>query len=231
MKILLIFLLTLPLAASEINSLTAEEKADGWLLLFNGKDLSNWRTFNTEKPPGIGWKITEEGLLKKVSKIPGGSIISKRKFDDFILSWEWKISPKGNNGIKYLVEEERPKAAGPEYQMLDDQGHPDGKRGANRQTAALYDIFEPTKDKPLKPAGEWNLSKIIVQGNRVEHWLNDKKVLEYELGSEPLKAAIAKSKFKNAEGFGNKVSGHIMLTDHIDECFFKNVKIRPGLLE
>jgi len=231
MKTLLFFIFTLPLIGSEINTLTPEEKADGWQLLFNGKDLSNWRVFGTQNPPGPGWKVGEGGILRKLKRIPGGSIITTNKFEDFTLIWEWRISEKGNNGIKYLVTEKRPNAAGPEYQMLDDNGHPDGGKGRNRQTAALYDIFEPTADKPLKPVGEWNNSKIIVNGNHVEHWLNGSLVVEYELSSPELIAAIGKSKFKNAKGFGEKIEGHIMLTDHVDECSFKNIKILPGRAE
>ena len=231
MKTLLLFALTLPLFGAEINTLTSEEKADGWELLFNGQDLSNWRIFGTQNPPGPGWKVGEDGILKKLKKIPGGNIITKGKFEDFTLSWEWRISEKGNNGIKYLVDEKRPVAPGPEYQMLDDSGHPDGKRGQTRQTAALYDIFEPATDKRLKPAGQWNASQIIVKGNHVEHWLNGSRVLEYELSSPELNAAIGQSKFKKAKGFGKKIKGHIMLTDHIDECSFKNIKIRPNPAE
>lgn len=228
MKILLILLLTLPLAASDINTLTPEEKADGWQLLFNGRDLSNWRAFGSQNRPGPGWKV-ENGILKKLEKIPGGNIITKQKYKDYTLIWEWRISEKGNNGIKYLVDENRPNAPGPEFQMLDDTGHPDSKNGAKRHTAALYDIFPPAEDKLLKPVGEWNRSRIIVQGSHVEHWLNGSPVLEYDLGSPELAAAIAKSKFKNAKGFGEKIEGPIMLTDHIDECSFRNLKIKPGL--
>jgi hypothetical protein len=129
------------------------------------------------------------------------------------------------------VVEERPKAAGPEYQLLDDTGHPDGKVGPKRQTACLYDILPPAADKPLKPVGEWNSSRIVVTGNNVEHWLNGALVLSYQLESEELKAAIAKSKFAKAEGFEKKVEGHIMITDHIDECLFRNIKILPGSAE
>lgn len=229
MKALLFFVLTLPLLGSEINILTPQEKADGWQLLFNGKDLADWRTFGSEKPPGAGWKVGEDGTLAKLEKIPGGNIITKSKFNDFTLIWEWKISDKGNNGIKYLVNEMRPNAPGPEYQMLDDIGHPDGKNGQKRLTASLYDIFPPTSDKILKPVGEWNSSKIIVQGNHVEHWLNGTKVVEYELSSPELIAAIGKSKFKNAKGFEEKIEGHIMLTDHIDECSFRNIKILTAI--
>lgn len=227
MKILLLFLLTLPIFAEEINTLTPEEKAAGWQLLFNGKDLSNFRISGSDKPPGPGWVI-EDGLLKKMAKIPGGHIITKEKYGDFILTWEWKIAPKGNNGIKYLVVESRGDFPGPEYQMLDDNGHHDGKNGAKRHTASLYDIFPPADNKPLKPVGEWNSSKIVIQGKKVEHWLNGALVVAYELESEELKAAIAKSKFKKAEGFDKKIEGHIMLTDHIDECYYRNIKILPG---
>jgi len=224
MKSLLLLLFTLPLLAEEINTLTPQEKAEGWRLLFNGKDLENFRQFGSDAIPGPGWKI-EDGILRKTAKVPGGHIITKEKFGDFTLSWEWKISPKGNNGIKYLVVEERPNSPGPEYQMLDDTGHRDGKIGPHRQTACLYDILPPAENKPLNPVGEWNHSKIVVNGKNVEHWLNGTRVLAYELESDALKAAIAKSKFAKAKDLEKKVDGHIMLTDHIDECSFRNVKI------
>ncbi|MFM2196831.1 MAG: hypothetical protein RLZZ505_263 [Verrucomicrobiota bacterium] len=227
MKYLLLLTLVLPLRAGEINTLSPEEKAAGWQLLFNGKDLGNFRRFQSKANPGPGWKI-EHGILKKIEKIPGGNIVTKEKYGDFILSWEWNISPKGNNGIKYLVVEDRADIAGPEYQMLDDSGHPDGKIGAQRQTASLYDILPPAQDKLLKPVGTWNHSKIVVKGTSVEHWLNGTQVLAYQLESEELKAAIARSKFKNAKGFEKKVNGHIMLTDHVDGCSFRNIKILPS---
>ena len=230
MKYLLLLLLTLPVFAEEINTLTPEEKADGWQLLFNGKDLSGFRSFRSEENPGPGWKI-EDGILVKTANIPGGDIVTREKFGDYIFAWEWKISPKGNNGIKYLVVEERPTAPGPEYQMIDDIGHRDGKNGPHRHTAALYDINPPSDKKQLKPVGEWNSSRIVVKGKSVEHWLNGVRVVSYELESDELKAAIAKSKFAKAEGFGNKVEAHIMLTDHGDGCSFRNIKIRPGKAE
>ncbi|RYD33272.1 MAG: DUF1080 domain-containing protein, partial [Verrucomicrobiaceae bacterium] len=120
----------------------------------------------------------------------------------------------------------RPSTPGPEYQMLDDKGHPDAKAGAKRQTASLYDIIPPAEGKIVKAPGEWNESKIIVKGNLVEHWLNGGKVVSYELGSPELKAAISASKFKAAAGFGEKVTGPIMITDHSDEVSFRFIKIR-----
>ncbi len=213
------------LQAAEPNQLTPQEKSDGWKLLFNGMDLKGWRLYNSENPPRDGWQV-KDGILTKAEKKAGGNIITEDTFTDYDLSWEWRVFEKGNNGLKYLVTEERTSAPGPEYQLLDDNGHPDAKSGPKRQTASLYDIFPPAEDKPLNPPGEWNHSRIVIQGDRVEHWLNGEKVLEYELNSDELKAAIAKSKFKDSEGFGEKIAGHIMLTDHSDRCDFRNIKIR-----
>lgn len=227
MKLLLSLLFTLPLLAEEPNFLSPEEKADGWQLFFNGRDLSDFRAAGSEARPGDGWKV-DDGVLKKLQDVSGGNIVTKKKFTDFYLIWEWRISEKGNSGIKYLVDEKRA-SAGPEFQMLDDKGHPDAGKGPQRQTASLYDILPPSADKLLKPVGEWNRSRIIVQGKHVEHWLNGSPVLSYDLESPELLAAIAKSKFKDAPGFGKKIEGPIMLTDHNDECWFRNMKIRVGL--
>jgi len=213
-------------AAQPLNTLTAEEKAAGWKLLFDGQSLQGWRLYNQKTAPGSGWRI-EDGLLKKLANQKGGDIITEASFDDFDLTWEWRIAPAGNNGLKYLVTEERPSAPGHEYQMIDDDENPDGKSGPKRQTASFYDVLPPAEHKPLKPVCDWNVSRVLLQGNHVEHWLNGMKVLEYELGSAAVQAAVAKSKFKNSPGFGTKLKGHIMLTDHQDECCFRNLKIRP----
>lgn len=212
-------------AEAPANTLSPAEKAAGWKLLFDGHSLQGWRLYNKKAAPESGWHA-EDGLLKKLSNQRGGDIVFDQTFSDFDLTWEWRISPGGNNGLKYLVIEERPSAPGPEYQLLDDDRHPDGKRGPKRQTASFYDVLPPASDKPSKPVGDWNSSRVLVQGNHVEHWLNGRKVLEYELGSELVKNAVAASKFKNAAGFGTKVRGYVMLTDHGDECSFRNLKIR-----
>lgn len=224
MKYLLPLLLAVSALAGETNTLSPEEKAKGWKLLFNGNDLSNFRAYGSYEKPGPGWKV-DNGILKKLPLVPGGHIITKQKYGDFTLVWEWRISAKGNSGIKYLVDEARPAAPGPEFQMLDDNGHADGKKGAKRQTGALYDIIPPNPDKSLAPVGDWNRSRIVVKGNHVEHWLNSAQVLSYELSSPELFATIAKSKFKSAKGYGTKIDGHIMLTDHSDGCDFRNMKI------
>jgi hypothetical protein len=212
-------------ASAADNELTAAEKKAGWQLLFDGKTMNGWRTYST-KTPG-GWEVLPDGTLHAIAKVKGAEIITEKKFKDFELSWEWKVPPKGNNGIKYFVTEERPKAPGPEYQMIDDSGHPDALRGGGlHQTGAFYDVLAPAADKPVRPAGEWNQSRIVARGNHVEHWLNGKNVLTFELDSPEVKAGLAKSKFPKNERFGEHIEGHIMLTYHQDDCWFKNIKIR-----
>lgn len=207
------------------NSLTAEEKKAGWTLLFDGKTTAGWRLYGSTNGPGPGWQVSD-GMLKKMKDGKGGDIITEKQFGNFELTWDWRVEAGGNNGIKYLVTEKRKNAPGHEYQMLDDEKHPDGKVGPKRQTASFYDVLPPAANKPSKPGGEWNNSRLLIQGNHVEHWLNGAKVLEYELGSDVVKAAVALSKFKTSEGFGTKIQGHIMLTDHKDEACFKNMKLR-----
>ena len=146
-------------------------------------------------------------------------------FSDFDLRFEWRIAPGANSGVKYFVTEERADPIAHEYQVLDDGRHPDARVGPRRQTAAFYDVLPSAADKPLRPVGEWNQSRILVKGNHVEHWLNERKVLEYELGSPELKAAIARSKFKDVAGFGTRIKGHILLQDHGDEVCYRSLKI------
>jgi hypothetical protein len=206
------------------NQLTAAEKSAGWQLLFDGKTMEGWRPY-AKKAAG-GWEVVE-GTLHAIAKVKGSELVTEKKFKDFELSWDWKVPPAGNNGVKYFVTEERTKSPGPEYQMIDDSGHPDAlKGGMLHQTASFYDVLPPAADKPSRPAGEWNNSRIVARGKHVEHWLNGKKVLEFELDSPEVKAGIAKSKFKNDAGFGEHIEGHIMLTYHQDDCWFKNIKIR-----
>ncbi len=207
------------------NSLSQKEKADGWKLLFNGTSFDGWRGYRRADMPPAGWKI-EDGLLKAVPKVKGTDIITSEKFDNFEFSWEWNIAAGGNNGITYFVTEERPGAPGHEYQMIDDAANEERNNGPTHATAAFYDVLGAADDKPLKPAGQWNQSRVLVQGNHVEHWLNGRKVLEYELGSDQVKTGLAKSKFAKFPDFGSKIQGHIMLTYHNDECWFRNLKIR-----
>lgn len=193
--------------------------------LFNGKDLTGW-TNGAGQPVTAGWVVEEGGVLHRAAK--GGDIFTAEEYGDYELTWEWKIAPAGNSGLKYRVLQFPGKGyLGCEYQLLDDAKHPDGKIGPHRQTAALYDILPPAADKPLKPVGEWNASKIIVKGNTFEHWLNGTKVLSVDLAGETFKAARARSKFKNVPNFAENAKGRIMLQDHGDEAWFRNMAIKP----
>lgn len=203
------------------NELTSQEKADGWKLLFDGKTTAGWRSFKKETFPDKGW-VVENGSLKKIAGVQGGDIMTTNTFEQFDLRWEWKIPAKANNGIKYFITEERGGPIGHEYQMIDDAI----VKNPKQRTASFYDILPPNEQSALKPPGEWNQSRVLVQGDRVEHWLNGVKVLHYELGSEKVKTAVAASKFKDVKGFGERLKGHILLTDHKDEAVFRNLKIR-----
>jgi hypothetical protein len=208
-------------ATKSANQLSAAERSEGWRLLFDGKTTKGWRNFKKETFPEKGW-VVADGCLKHVANAGGGDIVTVDQFGDFEFEWDWRIPPGANNGVKYFITEKRSSAIGHEYQMIDDTLVKDGKSA----TASFYEVLAPKSDKPLKAPGEWNHSKILVLGDHVEHWLNGAKVLEYELGSEEVKAGVAKSKFKNVDGFGTKIKGHILLTDHHDEASFRNMKIR-----
>jgi len=132
------------------------------------------------------------------------------------------LPSKANNGVKYFITEQRTEALGHEYQMIDDTTVTDQRQS----TAAFYDVLPPNPSKPLRPPGQWNESRVLVRGNHVEHWLNGAKVLAYELGSPEVLEAVGKSKFKNVKGFGTKIRGHVLLTEHHDEAFFRSIRVR-----
>jgi hypothetical protein len=209
---------------------TAEEKAAGWRPLFDGQSLTGWRLYG--KPSGTtighGWRV-ENGILKKIAGIKTGDLITEQTFDNFELSWDWRIEKDGNNGIKYLVTEKRPGAPGHEYQMIDDDSQKWATLRAESKTASFYEVLPPAADRPLNPAGQWNRSRVVVRGPLVEHWLNDRLVLAYELGSPAVKAGIAKSKVAKHPDFGQKLRGHLMLTDHGDAAEFRAIKLRELL--
>jgi hypothetical protein len=218
-----------PGSAAAANRLTADEQAAGWRLLFDGQSTKGWRGF--AKPVGTinGW-IVENGRLRHPASSGQdskgtGDIVTIATFNDFDLRFEWVISPGGNSGVKYLVVENRDGPIAHEYQVIDDAKHPDALIGPHRSTGALYDVIAAPKNKPLKPAGQVNAGRILVNGNHVEHWLNGVKIVEYELGSS-LRALKDKSKFKDVPGWEDKLRGHILLQDHGDDVSFFNVKMR-----
>jgi hypothetical protein len=214
---------------SAANTLTAAEKSAGWMLLFDGHTVDAWRGYKRPDVTESRWRV-EQGLLT----LPADNgrdthgqrdIISKDTFEQFELVFDWRIAPGGNSGVKYFILEDLDSAIGHEYQLIDDERHADAKVGPHRQTAAFYDVL-PAADRPTKPAGEWNTTRIVVHGQTVEHWLNEKKVLQYELNSPALNAAVAKSKFKSIDRFGKRQNGHLLLQDHGDQVWFRNIKIR-----
>jgi hypothetical protein len=228
---------------AKINTLTKAEKKAGWRLLFDGKSLDQWRGLGRDHVPNGLW-IVEDGLIRKVNtgdvkKLPdgrpveGGDLMTRETFEDFELSFEWKINKAGNSGLKYNVSEEmslkygsKYSALGFEYQLLDD-GDPiyRGKLKLSQFSGSLYDLL-PAKNITLKPIGEFNSSRILVNGKHVEHWLNGIKVVEYEFGSEELDDAYKVSKFNKIPGFHEKRKAHIVLQNHNDESWFRNIKIR-----
>lgn len=228
------------LGAAEPNTLTPAEIAAGWKLLFDGRSLVGWHAFQQEQAPKKGWHVADGALVNPKSNSrpngSGGDLVTDRKFRDFDFRFEWRISPGGNSGIHYFVDESRPPTkplyagdtgkspVGFEYQVLDDAKHPDGKRGATHQAGALYDLFGSER-KTLKPIGEWNEGRIAVRGNHVEHWLNGGKVAECDLDRETYRAALAKSKYHVVPDFGVKIATPLALQDHGDEVAFRSLKI------
>jgi hypothetical protein len=211
-------------AAQTPNALTDEERAAGWKLLFDGRSTEGWRSLGGKTFPEKGW-VVEDGALKHVAKGGGGDVATAEPYDNFEFTFEWKVAPGANSGVKYRVADKRGAAFGPEYQVIDDERHSDAKN-EKRRAGSLYDVFTPQGARP-KAVGEWNQSKIVVRGDHIEHWLNGVKVVEAEYGSDAWKAAVEKSKFKGNAAFAATAKGHIAIQDHGDEVSYRNLKIRP----
>lgn len=249
---LLLFLTIFPVMAADptqLNTLTDAEKAAGWRLLWDGKTTEGWRSAKSDAFPKKGWSI-KDGVLtvhdnKGEESAGGGDIITKERFSEFELLVDFKLTPGANSGIKYFVQPNlKPidkktgqptgvgSAIGLEFQILDDERHPDAKLGrdGDRTISSLYDLITASPSKKPNPIGEWNTARIVVRGKHVEHWLNGQKVVEYERGSPAFRALVAQSKFKNIPDFGEWADGHILLQEHGNTVSFRNIKIRalPG---
>ncbi|PZX51004.1 3-keto-disaccharide hydrolase [Algoriphagus chordae] len=221
-----------------MNNLTIDEAKNGWELLWDGKTGKGWRGAKMDGFPEKGWVI-EDGVLsilagENASDRAGGDIVTETLYGDFELSLDFKVTPGGNSGIKYYVDTEINKGPGAttglEYQILDDELHPDAKLGSHegsRTVACLYDLIQADTDKPIKPVGEWNTASIKSINNHVEHWLNGVKVLEYERKSSEYRKLVAESKYVKWKDFGELDRGQILLQDHGDLVSFRNIKIRP----
>ncbi len=204
------------------NTLTAEEKAAGWKLLFDGKTLDGWRGFKSETP--VGWAVVD-GTLFRASA--GRDIMTIDQFADFDLRLDWKIGQGGNSGIFFRATEESDEIwhVAPEMQVLHNAGHKDGQ-DPTTSAGSNYALHAPIRDV-TKPVGEWNDVRIAAKGPHVEHWMNGVKLLEYELWSADWEARVKASKFVDYPGYGRAPRGHIGLQDHGDPIWYRNVKIRP----
>lgn len=217
-------LLKITLLAILVSGCQSKETNQG-TPLFNGKDFSGWRFYKGRE--NNSWEVVDGVLHCKPfdGNDKRADLITDKQYENFELSWEWKLLAQGNSGMMFRVTEEfdEPYLSGPEYQMLDDIGYP-GKIEEWQKTGANYGMHIAEGARP-KAIGEWNESKIIVNGNRVEHWLNGKKVVTYQLGSADWKERKAKSKWNEAAGYGAATKGHIAIQDHGSEVWVRNVSI------
>lgn len=224
----------IPEGESADNTLTKEETADGWKLLFDGKTPAGWINAKSGKFPANGWEIRDGTIftnpaLKQADG--GGDIVSEGKYGNFELIVDFMYVKGANSGIKYFIDTEAENGSlasiGCEYQILDDKNHPDANAGfaGNRKLAGLYDLIAP-KDVHDNGYDRWNRAGIVVNGNKVQHWLNGYLVVEYEQGNEAWRELVATSKFKPVKGFGEVEAGRILLQDHGDTVSFRNIKIR-----
>jgi hypothetical protein len=203
-----------------------------WTVLFEGRDISQWRGINSDTFPDKGWIVKDGLLITDPASDAHGDIITRKQYGNFELTLEFKLTEKANSGIKYFVVESLSAGGksgiGLEYQLLDDAGHPDAKAGknGNRTNGSLYDLIAAPTDKPVKPIGEWNTAHIIAKGNTIEHWLNGKRIVEYKRDDPAFRKLVAESKYKDFPDFGLAEKGHILLQYHGDKVYFRNIRIR-----
>jgi type 1 glutamine amidotransferase len=208
------------------NTLSEQEKRDGWVLLFDGTGTDQFRGFKQEGFPAEGW-VVEDGAIRHVAGKGGGDIMTREQYANYEFACEWKVAPKGNSGIIYRCTEDggATYVTGPEMQVLDNAGHADGHNGKT-SAGALYGLIASAHDV-VRPAGEWNSVRLVVNGDHVEHWANGWKILEYELNSPQWDALVNDSKFKDWKDFGRKPKGHIALQDHGDDVWYRNIRVKP----
>jgi hypothetical protein len=209
-------------AESKAAQTAAEPAANAWQPLCAGSSFAGWTT-KTGQPVSTGWSL-QDGVIHRHSA--GGDIVTTTEWADFELEFEWKTAAGANSGVKYRVGDYLPagRSIGPEYQVLDDAGHPNGQ-DPKTSAGSLYDLVPATTSKKVRPVGEWNQSRIIARGQLLEHWLNGEKIMEVDLASAAWKSALAASKFKTAPDFATR-KGRLLLQDHGDEVWFRALRIR-----
>ncbi|MGJ1263513.1 3-keto-disaccharide hydrolase [Sphingobacterium spiritivorum] len=220
-----------------LNQLSQAELQNGYKLLFDGKSTAGWHSARGKEFPSKGWEI-KNGTISVLSSTGGestngGDIVTDAQYKAFDLTFQFKLSPGANSGVKYFVtlnEQTSGSAIGLEYQVLDDKEHPDAKMGknGNRTLASLYDLITSKKNaRAVKPIGEWNTGRIVVYpDNRVEHYLNGELMVSYVRGSKKYMDLVAGSKYKDWKNFGQASQGHILLQDHGDNVSFRSIKIK-----
>jgi hypothetical protein len=211
-----------PPATAALNTLSAAERAAGWRLLFDGATTDGWRNYGKQGAPA-GWQVVAGTLTRAAA---GGDLITTEKYADFELLLDWKISEGGNSGVFFRAIEGPPQIyfSAPEMQVLDDARHRDGQSPLT--SAGSNFALHAARRGVVRPAGEWNTARLVVNGNHVEHWLNGQKLVEYELGSPEWNQLVSSSKFNQWPEYGKATVGHIGLQDHGDAVAFRNIKIR-----
>ncbi|MFQ5446152.1 MAG: family 16 glycoside hydrolase [Saprospiraceae bacterium] len=215
------------------NTLMPEEEAAGWQLLFDGTSTAEWRGYNLDSMPALGWTVKDGALVIEKTPDPkpegfGGDIITKEKFGNFEFMVDFMISDSANSGIFYFVMEEQDTPMwhnAPEFQILDNATYANFYDINKHSTGDNYDLQSSTEDY-MKPVGEWNTARIVHKDGHVEHWLNGNKCLEYQVGSPEWEALVKKSKFKDYPSYGRTTPGHLGLQDHHYEVRFRNIKVR-----
>lgn len=212
----LVGLLSFPMAAT----------AGPWKVLFDGTSTEAFRQFKQDGFPKKGWEVVD-GTLHVKAGGGAGDLVTKEQFGDFELEFEWKVAPGANSGVMYRVSEDlkEPWQTGPEYQVLDDSRHGDG-RNPKTSASALYALVAANSEKSPKPVGEWNKARLIVRGWAVEHWLNGKMVVSIDLASPAAREVIAQSKFKDYPKFARESVGHLCFQDHGDDVWYRNIRVR-----
>ena len=226
------------------NTLSERERREGWRLLWDGRTTAGWRGATSDSFPAKGWTMRDGVLAVQAGgggeSAGGGDLLTRERYSSFELVVDFKLTPGANSGIKYFVQPALPpidgsgakaavgSAIGCEFQLLDDERHPDARLGrdGNRTLASLYDLIPAAPAKRPRAIGEWNSARILARGAHVEHWLNGVKVVEFDRGSDAFRRRVAASKYRNIPQFGEWPDGHILLQDHGDEVAFRNLRIR-----